>query len=302
MTEWRQRLPRIHHLTQKLLALRNAVITFSLPDSIFPSHITVQRSWLQTWKASEISNRTLDKVSTKELYQQATTHVAAPRVIRQWSDLHLPTAVTHISPTWFKPVWRMSLPRKWLDVLYAVLNNALPTSVKVTRSLNPTSCPRCHVGPDDIPHILFQCQVSDQLWRWAQSVYVFWLPHARMPPQALDFKTWLCITLESSHMTHRWKWFFWCIPVLRNLWLCRNDSVFNNVTWTLPQLQQHCIQDWLYAATVMAKHYPPAEFFPLFSFHFDTHSVQWRFTSPAVVTAAVTATVVPASLPPAAGS
>ena len=288
VTAWRQRLPRIHHSVQKLQALRSAVLTFALPDFLLPNHISATHTWLQSWKVTESSSHYVDRVTTKELYLQLTARsfVSSPRVVRQWSHLHLPPAILHMRPAWFKPVWRMHLPRKWLDMLYSVLNNALPTKVKITRQSTADSCPHCHAGPDDIPHILFECPVAADLWRWAQLIYVFWIPHSRMPTQALDFKTWLCITLESSHLPHRWQWLFWCIPVLRALWFCRNDQVFNNTSWTAHQLQQHCIQDWLSAAMVLVSHYPPAEFHPLISFHFATHTVQWRHVAPAAAAAA----------------
>jgi hypothetical protein len=70
------------------------------------------------------------------------------RVLRKWRHL-LPYPLTSLHRAWFKKIWRTRMPRRWLDTLYAVLNNSLPTATKVLHRNLPNSCPMCH-QPDQV--------------------------------------------------------------------------------------------------------------------------------------------------------
>ena len=97
-----------------------------------------------------------------------------------------------------------------------------------------------------------------------------------MPTTPMDFRLWLCITLDAVHMLHPWKWLFWSLPVLRALWLSRNAQCFLDRAWSLEEVKSYCIAQWLSAALLLAPHYSVEAFLPLIQVHLPTHTPHWR--------------------------
>lgn len=283
--QWHNQLPRIRNSDHKLHAIMAALLHFNLPDNPFQLQqppvstqlFDIISTWLDTWALAQGDSHTLSKVTTKSLYTYAVlrSKPAKPRCIREWEYLHLPTAIMQTRYSWFKHIWHMHLPRKWTDTLYAVLNNSLPTYNKVTRRAVYNSCPLCHQGPDSPDHILFDCIEVKSVWEWAQQVYAFWQPHAHIMQDPISFHLWLCISLESRALPDQWKWFFWCIPVLRALWFSRNSKVYQQHAWSIADIKQYCRAQWLSASLLMSQHYPTNAFQPLITIGPQVHTVHW---------------------------
>ena len=280
--QWHAALPRLADSEPRLLSILAALLPFNLPDAPFAGQRMPLVTWLDTWElqpgaAKSLAAASAAALSAKDLYTAAVLPRAdpSPRVLRKWRHL-LPQPLTSLHRAWFKKVWRTRMPRRWLDTLYAVLNNSLPTSTKVLHRNQPYSCPVCHQGPDYIPHILFLCAAAQEGWTWAQQVLQAWIPAARLPGAPLDFRLWLCITLDFPHLQHPWKWLFWSIPVLRALWFSRNAQVFNGRRWSLPEAQNYCISQWLSTALLLSQHYPVAAFQPLIGLDLRTLTPHWH--------------------------
>ena len=288
--QWLAQLRRVRETEHKLQAIMAAVLQFNLPDSLMPTQqntsfsvqfTDVMCTWLNTWRTSQTSPRTLADISTKQLYNSALLidKPTKPRCIRQWEYLQLPPPLLTLRYSWFKDIWHMHLPRKWLDTLYAVLNNTLPTYNKVKHVRAQDSCPLCTHGPDSPNHILFGCVHVRQVWIWAQQVYAYWQsPHTRMFTDAISFPLWLSTTLDSHSLPQPWKWFFWCAPVLRALWFSRNSRVYKHQAWSMTEIKEYCITQWLTGALLMCQHHPYNDFLPLISVNSQSAQFRWLWT------------------------
>ena len=73
------------------------------------------------------------------------------------------TSVTN--PVW-KSLWKLKVPSKVKIFVWRSLHGILPIKcVLANRHIGTTSeCPICRSGPEDIRHLLFQCQTAVDLW------------------------------------------------------------------------------------------------------------------------------------------
>jgi ribonuclease HI len=70
-----------------------------------------------------------------------------------------------MNPVW-KSVWRLKIPSKIKIFLWRALHGILPLkSILVNRHVGTSGqCPICSIAPEDIMHLLFQCDIVRQLW------------------------------------------------------------------------------------------------------------------------------------------
>jgi len=272
-SQWLARLPRMRHSLDKFADIDAACMRFRLPDDVVSNHPqpvdSPLQAWLATWTLDAAAHHNLTTVSTRKLYTRALLSLKAdlPLVSRAWAATSVSPRLQALRFTVYKRLWSMHLPRKWMDSLFAVLNNTLPTTNKVCRSHLQNTCPLCSAGPDSLDHILFNCPLVHDLWAWAHYVYGVWHPHSRLLSTPMTFTLWLSLCLDMLQLPAlMWQWFFWCIPVLRALWLSRNAAVFGDAAWSLPTLQSYCISQWLSCSLLLLQHYPAVAFSPLMSF------------------------------------
>jgi hypothetical protein len=69
------------------------------------------------------------------------------------------------NPVW-KILWRMKIPSKVKIFMWRALHGILPLkSILYNRHIGTTGgCPICNQGPEDISHLLFQCETARELW------------------------------------------------------------------------------------------------------------------------------------------
>jgi hypothetical protein len=69
------------------------------------------------------------------------------------------------NPVW-KILWRMKIPSKVKIFMWRALHGILPLqSILYNHHIGTTcGCPICNQGPEDISHLLFQCETARDLW------------------------------------------------------------------------------------------------------------------------------------------
>jgi hypothetical protein len=80
------------------------------------------------------------------------------------ANLSLPGGSAN-NPVW-KILWRMKIPSKVKIFMWWALHGILPLkSILYNRHIGTTGgCPICNQGPEDISHLLFQCETARDLW------------------------------------------------------------------------------------------------------------------------------------------
>jgi hypothetical protein len=70
-----------------------------------------------------------------------------------------------INPVW-KSLWQLKIPSKVKIFIWRALHGILPLkSILYNRHIGTTGgCPICNQGPEDISHLLFQCEAAQNLW------------------------------------------------------------------------------------------------------------------------------------------
>jgi hypothetical protein len=69
------------------------------------------------------------------------------------------------NPVW-KMLWCMKIPSKVKIFMWRVLHGILPLKYILYNCYIGTTggCPICNQGPEDISHLLFQCETTSDLW------------------------------------------------------------------------------------------------------------------------------------------
>jgi hypothetical protein len=101
------------------------------------------------------------KYSVKPSYHLQWQHQFRPSA----SQLSLPGSSIH-NPVW-KELWKLHIPSKIKKIVWQALHGILPLKcILANRHIGTSSeCPICQQGPEDINHLLFQCQTARDLWR-----------------------------------------------------------------------------------------------------------------------------------------
>jgi hypothetical protein len=70
------------------------------------------------------------------------------------------------NPVW-KVLWKLKIPSKCKIFVWRALHGIVPLrSILVNRHIGQSGeCPVCHLGPEDVRHLLFQCATARELWR-----------------------------------------------------------------------------------------------------------------------------------------
>jgi hypothetical protein len=70
------------------------------------------------------------------------------------------------NPIW-KILWKLDVPAKVKFFCWRALHGILPLkSILVNRHIGTSGqCPVCNLFPEDVLHMLFQCQTAVDLWR-----------------------------------------------------------------------------------------------------------------------------------------
>ncbi len=282
LPEWQQRLPRVHQREEKWEALREACPIPPLdaghePDACCHSCALAPWQW-----GDQARKQKADTVTIKQLYdmlvEPRATHTV-PLFVHKWGPL-LRQDLRETPRTVFKSLWlHRRVPMQILDMVYAVLNDALPTRCRALRDPR-ARCPVCGEGLDSIPHILFECPQVASLWQWAHAAWAAWqAPDTAGRPPRMTLALWLnwvldCLTNNRPVAPY----LYWSVPVLQVAWLARNEAAFQHAYPTPARLRRECLRWWCqFANEGMYLMQQPGPFFhPLFAIADADKELRWR--------------------------
>jgi ribonuclease HI len=125
------------------------------------------------------------------------------------------------SETLWKNMWKIQSPPKFLNLIWRIINQAIPVRDKLTTKGIRCSpiCPRCNNALETIDHVFLRCE-------WAKAVW-FGSPMTLNCDRIADessFQDWLITTITSNCMGSS----EYIIAIIYHIWKARNLLVFQD--------------------------------------------------------------------------
>lgn len=143
---------------------------------------------------------------------------------------------SHINALW-KHIWAFNIPPKIKHFWWRVLQNALPVADNLARRRIRTlsDCIFCGEANESIIHLLFHCRLAKEVWK---------LSPLQMETGQLAGQNSLhdillsLLATQNLSKDHLFPFIGW------RLWKARNDLLFNNKRWAIPEIIQHALMDY----------------------------------------------------------
>nr|AAD32950.1 putative non-LTR retroelement reverse transcriptase [Arabidopsis thaliana] len=160
------------------------------------------------------------------------------RKLSQQQHASLPSPNEVSAQTVFTNIWKQNAPPKIKHFWWRSAHNALPTAgnLKRRRLITDDTCQRCGEASEDVNHLLFQCRVSKEIWEQA---------HIKLCPGDSLMSNSFNQNLESIQKLNQsarkdvslFPFIGW------RIWKMRNDLIFNNKRWSIPDSIQKALID-----------------------------------------------------------
>ena len=143
-----------------------------------------------------------------------------------YEQLKKPSNAT-ISRDW-KVAWSLKVPQRYRTFLWLCLHDRVLTNeLRLERKISATSaCDICKDSEETLIHALRDCCGSDQVWRKVLPQFI--------AVQFFNFTNvyeWLNWSMRQRILIQGFEFRLWFAIICRNLWLRRNEFVFNNNLW-----------------------------------------------------------------------
>ncbi|XP_010451246.1 PREDICTED: uncharacterized protein LOC104733362 [Camelina sativa] len=157
-------------------------------------------------------------------------------VQRQLSSAHFRE---NTSGTLFKKIWKHNMPQKIKHFWWRCLHNALPTAenLRKRRMLTDDTCQRCGEAPENINHLLFHCRISKEIWDLTTNFHGI---SSSFSFSSIDKNIDLLLSLNKNQGKDASLFPF----IGWRIWKTRNDFIFNNKRWSIPDTINRAILDF----------------------------------------------------------
>ncbi|XP_010481107.1 PREDICTED: uncharacterized protein LOC104759943 [Camelina sativa] len=142
------------------------------------------------------------------------------------------------SCTTFKKLWAYNMPQKLKHLWWRCLHNALPVAnnLKKKKMLTDDTCQRCGEAPEDLNHLLFHCRISKEIWSLSANNHH---PGSFFSSNSLTQNVDMMLNLSKNQRkdVSLFPFIGW------RIWKMRNDLIFNNKKWSIPDTINKAIID-----------------------------------------------------------
>ncbi|XP_010431723.1 PREDICTED: uncharacterized protein LOC104716077 [Camelina sativa] len=157
------------------------------------------------------------------------------------SGYHVQRKLSHntIQDKPFARLWKQNMPQKIKHFWWRCLHNVVPTAenLKKRRMLKDDTCQRCGEAPETINHLLFQCRISKEIWDLTANFNGIRSPFYL---NSVDQNIELLLNLNNNQRKDASLFPF----IGWRIWKMRNDLIFNNKRWSLPDTINKAILDF----------------------------------------------------------
>ncbi|XP_024015368.1 uncharacterized protein LOC112088975 isoform X2 [Eutrema salsugineum] len=139
----------------------------------------------------------------------------------------------------FKTIWKQDIPPKIKHFWWRAFHHSLPVAMQLKQKhiLQDSTCQVCGEKTESVEHLIFNCRVSKEIWDLAPVIKPssFQLNHQNINEIYMSF-------VEANHHEKDHILFFHMLGW--RIWKQRNDVIFNNTRWPIPQIIHKTMVDF----------------------------------------------------------